>query len=115
MSTTRARELRRQLTDAESQLWSRLRRNQPDGHHFRRQRPIGPFIVDFVCMAKCLIVEVDGGQHADRAEEDASRTAYLEKKGYRVLRFWNNDVLVNTEGVLEVIRAALDGRWPGDG
>ena len=115
MSTTRARELRRQLTDAEKRLWSRLRRNQFDGHHFRRQRPIGPFIVDFVCMAKCLVVEVDGGQHADRAEEDASRTAYLEKKGYRVLRFWNNDVLVNAEGVLEVIRSALDERWPGDG
>ena len=115
MSTTRARELRKQLTDAERRLWSSLRRNQLDGHHFRRQRPIGPFIVDFVCMAKCLIVEVDGGQHADRAGEDASRTAYLENNGYRVLRFWNNDVLVNTEGVLEVIRSALDGRRPGDG
>ena len=115
MSATRARELRRQLTDAERRLWNRLRRNQLDGHHFRRQRPIGPFIVDFVCMAKCLIVEVDGGQHADRAKEDASRTAYLEKKGYRVLRFWNNDVLVNAEGVLEVIRSALDERWPGEG
>ena len=115
MSTARARELRKQLTDAEKRLWSRLRRNQLGGHHFRRQRPIGPFIVDFVCMAKCLIVEVDGGQHADRAEEDARRTAYLEKKGYRVLRFWNNDVLANTEGALEVIRAAVDERWPGDG
>jgi very-short-patch-repair endonuclease len=110
MSTARARELRKQLTDAEKRLWSRLRRNQLGGHHFRRQRPIGPFIVDFVCMAKGLIVEVDGGQHADRAEEDVSRTAYLENKGYRVLRFWNNDVLANTEGVLEVIRAAVDER-----
>ncbi len=108
MSIARARRLRKQLSDAEKRLWSRLRHNQIDGHHFRRQRPVGPFIVDFACVRQCLIVEVDGGQHADRAAGEASRTAFLEKRGYRVLRFWNNEVLANTDGVLEMIRIALE-------
>jgi len=107
MSTQRARHLRRNATDAERVLWNRLRRNQLNGHHFRRQVPIGAFVADFTCASKKLIVEVDGGQHAERAAADAIRTRYLEKEGYRVLRFWNNDVLCNTDGVVETILAAL--------
>ncbi len=95
------------MTEAEKRLWSRLRDNQLDGHHFRRQRPIGPFIADFACVKEGLIVEVDGGQHADKATGDARRTAFLEKRGYRVLCFWNNEVLGNTDGVVETIRIAL--------
>lgn len=107
MSLDRARNLRQRQTDAELRLWSRLRRNQLDGHHFRRQVPIGPYVADFACIARRLVVEVDGGQHANRVDADARRTALMEKFGYRVIRFWNNDVLVNTEAVLETIRVAL--------
>ncbi len=107
MSTTRARQLRSQQTNAEKRLWNQLRRNQLDGYHFRRQKPVGPFVADFACSARHLIVEVDGGQHAGRLAADTRRTAYLESEGYRVLRFWNNDVLINTEGVVETIRVAL--------
>jgi len=107
MSTERARKLRKNATEAEQRLWSRLRRNQLNGHHFRRQVPVGPYIADFVCLPRTLIVEVDGGQHADRQELDEARTRYLEHEGYRVLRFWNNDVLGNTDGVVEVILETL--------
>ena len=80
-----------------------------DEHCFRRQAPIGRYIVDFVCFGRALVVEVDGGQHAIEIEEerDAARTAWLEREGFRVIRFWNDDVLGNVEGVLEVIRAEL--------
>ena len=108
MSTERARNLRKNATDAENRLWSRLRRNQLNGHHFRRQVPIGPYVADFVCAPKKLIVEVDGGQHADRKASDEARTRYLEDEGFCVLRFWNNDVLSNTDGVVETIQATLD-------
>jgi very-short-patch-repair endonuclease len=107
MSTARARNLRRNVTDAERRLWSRLRRNQLNGHHFRRQVPIGRYVADFVCAQKKLIIEVDGGQHAVQKAADEIRTRYLEDRGYRVLRFWNNDVLGNTDGVVETILAAL--------
>lgn len=107
MSTDRARNLRRNATDAERRLWSRLRRNQLKDHHFRRQVPIGPYVADFVCAPKKLIVEVDGGQHVDRQAADDARTRYLESEGFRVLRFWNNDVLGNTDGVVETILATL--------
>jgi very-short-patch-repair endonuclease len=95
------------MTDAERKLWSRLRRKQMNGHRFRRQVPIGPFIVDFACLASRLIIEVDGGQHGVDVERDARRTAWLEAQNFRVLRFWNNDVLGNIEGVLLMIERAL--------
>ncbi len=99
-----ARQLRLNPTDAEIQLWSRLRRRQLDGFRFRRQHPLGPYVVDFFCPAAKLIIEVDGGQHADDSE---TRTIWLEARGYRVIRFWNNDVLANTEGVVLTILGAL--------
>ena len=107
MTTERARNLRRNSTDTEIRLWSRLRRNQLNGHHFRRQVLIAPYIADFVCAAKKLIIEVDGGQHTERHAEDAVRTAHLEAQGYRVLRYWNNEVLANTDAVVEAILIAL--------
>ena len=86
-----ARRLRRNPTDAEKRLWSKLRHKQLSGHRFRRQVPIGPYIVDFACLGARLIVEVDGGQHANQIERDNARTAWLGGQGFRVLRFWNND------------------------
>jgi len=102
-----ARKLRKEATEAEVRLWSRLRRKQPDGFRFRRQQPIGPYVVDFFCPEARLIVEVDGGQHADREPYDAARTEWLERSGYRVIRFWNYDALANTESVLLTIMDAL--------
>jgi len=109
----RARELREEMTDAERRLWSRLRARGAGGK-FRRQVPIGRFVADFACVEARLIVEIDGGQHAPAA--DASRTRVLESMGWRMLRFWNDEVLRNTEGVLLVIAAALkDPLPPGEG
>jgi very-short-patch-repair endonuclease len=96
--------MRAQPTDAERRLWSKLRFLQLEGLKFRRQAPIGAYIVDFVCFPMQLIIEVDGGQHALDERRDARRTAWLESQGFRVLRFWNNEVLSNTEGILETIR-----------
>ena len=107
MGSPVARKLRKNLTDAERHLWRHLRRRQSDGFKFRRQAPIGRYVVDFFCPDAELIVEIDGGQHADQMEYDANCTEWLESRGYRVLRFWNNEVLENTEGVIETIRAAL--------
>jgi very-short-patch-repair endonuclease len=87
----------------------RLRRKQLDGFRFRRQQPMGRYIVDFFCPEARLIIEIDGGQHMDRKKADAVRTSWLEEKGYRVIRFWNNDVLANTDGVLLRIRDLLQG------
>jgi very-short-patch-repair endonuclease len=103
--------LRRNLTEAEKLLWSKLRRNQLSGHYFRRQMPVGHFVADFGCAKAMLIVEVDGGQHADNPR-DLRRTEWLEHQGYRVLRFWNNEVLGNLAGVIEVILAALESAQP---
>jgi very-short-patch-repair endonuclease len=104
----RARQMRAQPTDAERKLWWHLRHHLPaPGAHFRRQVRLGPYIVDFASHSAKLIVEVDGGQHAERLEADAARTRFLETEGYRVLRFWNNDVLQNIDGVLEVIQRAI--------
>jgi very-short-patch-repair endonuclease len=103
MNTKRARDLRSNLTDAERRLWQSLKRRQITGVKFRRQQPIGPFIVDFVCFDPRVIVEVDGGQHAERLHDDEKRTRWLEAQGYRVLRFWNNDVLANTEAVAQAV------------
>ena len=107
MPSLRARALRANATDAERRLWSRLRQKQIDDFRFRRQQPVGPYIVDFFCPEASLIIEVDGGQHAIREAEDKARTLWLEARGYRMLRFWNNDVLQNIEGVLVTIRDAL--------
>jgi len=102
----RARQLRTQLTDAEQRLWKHLRRRQLQGRYFRKQCPIGPYIADFACLEAKLIVELDGGQHADSAT-DGKRDAWFSAHGYRTLRFWNNDVLQNTEGVITIITEAL--------
>jgi very-short-patch-repair endonuclease len=111
-STKIAKSLRRTLTDAERKLWYRLRDRRLDGWKFRRQMPIEGFIVDFCCIDARLIIELDGGQHAVRVEADARRTSILEAAGFHVLRFWNNDVLQNIEGVLEEIVATLSPSAP---
>ncbi|WP_432823932.1 endonuclease domain-containing protein [Trichloromonas sp.] len=105
--TETARTLRRNSTDAESLLWKHLRARQMDGFKFRRQEQIGRFIVDFVCYDKKLIVEADGGQHATEQKKDEERTCWLNAQGFRVVRFWNNEILTNIEGVLDVVRAHL--------
>ena len=102
-----ARGLRRRQTDAERRLWFRLRDRRLLGVKFSRQVPIGLYVVDFCCRERKLIIELDGGQHADMAARDAGRTEYLARLRYRVLRFWNNEVLGNTEGVLETIAREL--------
>ena len=105
----RARSLRRNLTNAERIIWYAVRAHRLNGASFRRQAPIGPFIVDFACQDEKLIIEIDGGQHFEDAQEkrDARRDAFLKGKGYRVLRFNNHDVMTNRRGVLEAIDAAL--------
>ncbi|MBI2312609.1 MAG: endonuclease domain-containing protein [Betaproteobacteria bacterium] len=108
----RARSLRRNLTDAERRLWQKLRLKQLAGHRFRRQMPLGPYIVDFVCLEAKLVVEVDGGQHADQAKYDEVRDGWLKAQGFRVLRFWNNDVLNNCDEVVEVIYSNLTAAHP---
>lgn len=105
--TQSARNLRQHMSGAEGRLWYLLRRKQLDGFHFRRQQPIGSFIVDFVCLKERLIIELDGGSHTETQGYDEVRTAWLKAKGYRVLRFWNNDVMGNQEGVVEMIFEAL--------
>ncbi len=104
----RAGELRKELTPAEIKLWAYLRTLREDGIHFRRQHAIGPYVVDF-CSPRChLIIEVDGSQHLEQEEYDAARTAYLESKGYRVLRFWNGDVLNKIKSVMGIVLEELD-------
>jgi very-short-patch-repair endonuclease len=106
-ATALSRRLRRSETDAERRIWLSLRNRRLGGFKFRRQQAFGPYIVDFFCAEQFLIVELDGGQHAVNAEQDTVRTSYLVVRGYRVLRFWNNDVLSNTPGVLESILKEL--------
>jgi len=101
-----ARRLRGNQTDAEIILWKRVRNRQIDGYKFVRQEPIGGYVCDFVCRDRRLIIEVDGGQHNESAS-DVARDERLSAQGYKVLRFWNNDVLGNLEGVLTVIQTAL--------
>ncbi|MFZ3105205.1 MAG: endonuclease domain-containing protein [Smithella sp.] len=96
--------LRKRPTDAEKVLWKQLQRKQIEGFKFRRQQPIDNYIVDFVCFEKRIVIEVDGGQHATQSEDDIARDTYLRQQGFKVLRFWNNEVLQNINGVLEVIR-----------
>ncbi|MDP6623975.1 MAG: endonuclease domain-containing protein, partial [Alphaproteobacteria bacterium] len=111
-SLARARWLRQNATEAEKKLWTRLRRQQLEAAHFRRQVPIGPFVVDFACKRRKLIVELDGGQHAQQTERDTLRTTFLEARGYAVMRFWNNEVFENLEGVVETIAVTLQHRRP---
>jgi len=102
-----AKALRSTMTDTEQFVWYRLRARRFQGFKFRRQVPLGRYVVDYVCFEKKLIVELDGGQHAEQQEYDEARTQYLEKSDYRVLRFWNHDVLKDWEVVEEVIWRAL--------
>jgi very-short-patch-repair endonuclease len=104
------RRLRNAPTDAERHLWRYLRGRQLEGCKFRRQHPFRDFILDFVCLERSVVVELDGGQHSDSAVSDAERTSVLERDGFLVLRFWNNDVLRDTVGVSESIRQTLEAR-----
>jgi very-short-patch-repair endonuclease len=106
-----ARRLRANATSAEDRLWRHLRRLPIYGSHFRRQVPIGPYIADFACMAARLITEIDGSQHGTDAgiARDNERTQWLNQEGYRVIRFWNNDLSHNIDGVLETVHVALYG------
>jgi very-short-patch-repair endonuclease len=110
----RARTLRRAVTDAERKLWRRLRSLPMDDSHFRRQAPIGPYFADFACHTKRLVIELDGGQHAEEVNvaRDKGRDSYMKANGYRVLRFWNNDVMHNLNGVLETIAGVLSAPVP---
>jgi len=106
---SKARFLRRNMTDTERKLWSYLQCRQVDDFKFRRQQIIGPYIVDFVCLSRRLIIECDGGQHhTDQKKYDQRRDQFLRSKGYRILRFWNLDVLNNLEGVYGEIQKALN-------
>ncbi len=109
MANRHARDMRRNMTDAERRLWSALRDRRLAGYKFRRQYPVGPFILDFACIEHLVAIEADGGQHTERAR-DQDRTRMLETEGWRVLRFWNKDVLANTDGVLETIIRELQMR-----
>ena len=100
---TLARKLRRDSTDAERVLWKYLRAHRMAGYKFKRQVVIDPYIVDFVCLEARLIIEADGGQHLERQEEDLIRTRYLESLGYKVMRFWNHEILSDTQAVVECI------------
>jgi very-short-patch-repair endonuclease len=103
-----AKGLRARMTDAERRIWYHLRAHRFEGLGFRRQVPIGPYVADFVCEKLRVIVEVDGGQHAEREEPDAQRTLWLNAQGYRVIRFWNNEVMQNMEGVWEALSRELE-------
>ena len=108
--TSRSRGLRKDSTDTERKLWSVLRSRQLNGFKFRKQAEIDGYVVDFLCAERRLIIEVDGGQHTP--ESDARRTAYLESQGFRLIRFWNNDVLQNLDGVWATIETALESTPP---
>ncbi|MDE2307342.1 MAG: endonuclease domain-containing protein [Xanthomonadaceae bacterium] len=104
----RARQLRNESTDAERRLWYFLRRQQLAGYKFRRQYPLAGYIADFVCVPARLVIELDGGQHLDALAYDRRRTEVLQREGYRVLRFWNDDALLRTEDVLREIFRVLE-------
>jgi len=99
--------LRHAPTPAEKKLWLYLRASQLDGNSFRRQHAIGPYITDFCCIKAKLVIELDGSQHLEQEEYDLQRTAFLESEGYRVLRFWDNDVMKNIDGVVMTIQETL--------
>ena len=103
-----AKQLHRNMTVAERKLGAKLRAHQVEGVHFRNQHAIGNYVVDFCAPRKKLIIELDGSQHLEQQEYDTERTEYLESRGYRVIRFWNHDVMNNIEGVILVIMQALE-------
>ncbi len=107
-----ARRLRKGQTDAEKRLWNHLRDRQLSGFKFRRQHEIGPYVADFCCPQKKLVLELDGGQHAEQVLKDQKRTAYLNQMGYQVLRFWDHEVLQEPDSVLEAIRLILTDPLP---
>jgi very-short-patch-repair endonuclease len=109
-----AKALRANTTAAEDILWRHLRRLEIKGSHFRRQVPIGPYVADFACLKERLIIEVDGSQHGEDANSrrDETRTRWLKSEGYRVMRFWNNDVMSNTEAVMDAIHDATAATPP---
>jgi very-short-patch-repair endonuclease len=111
MGVAFARSLRERMTDAERRLWSKLRMRQLDGHKFRRQAPLDRYILDFVCLEMRLVVEVDGGQHAESAT-DPVRTAFLNSRGFRVIRFWNAEVLGDMDSILNRILVELESPPP---
>ena len=106
-TTSRARRLREELTEAERLLWRNLRGHQMLGYPFLRQEPLGRYIVDLVCYQQRLIIELDGGQYSEQVDYDRERTRWLESRAFKVVRFWNDDVSQETDGVLESIRLAL--------
>jgi very-short-patch-repair endonuclease len=108
----RAGELRKNQTEAEAKLWSHLRAHRMAEVQFRRQHAIGNYVVDFCSPRRKLIIELDGSQHLDQADYDATRTEYLQERGYRVLRFWNHDITKNMEDVLNVIWHEIKSSWP---
>ena len=105
--TNKARALRKNQTDVERLLWKHLRNRQLYGYKFRRQLPIEPFIADFACLELKLVIELDGGQHANQINYDNQRSLLLEQRGFKVIRFWNNEVIENTAGVLEALHLAI--------
>jgi very-short-patch-repair endonuclease len=107
-----ARKLRKDSTEAERRLWSKLRGKQLAGFKFRRQQPVGPHVVDFINFEKRLIIEIDGGHHALQKERDNERDCWLEEKGFEVLRYWNNEIIDNIDGVLEAILKKLTSPSP---
>lgn len=114
MANEIARQLRKRLTPQEVKLWANLRTLQQLGFHFRRQAPIGTYIVDFACFQKRVVIEADGGQHGftENAERDHRRDAFLASQGFRILRFWNSDIDQNLDGVMEHILMALKSPTP---
>ena len=112
MNIAKAKELRKNSTNAERALWRQLRAHRFAGYKFRRQQPLGQYIVDFVCFEKHLIIELDGGQHAEQVVYDAERSAWLRSQGFRVLRFWNHEVLTDVEAVTEVILKECEREAP---
>ncbi len=112
MATSFARTLRKKQTDAEKVLWHSLRNRQINNYKFRRQHEAGPYIADFCCVEKNIIIELDGGQHSVQKEKDKLRTHFLNKMGYRIIRFWDHEILTQKESVLEKIRLVLENPHP---
>jgi very-short-patch-repair endonuclease len=111
MANEFARRLRKGMTDAERFVWARIRHRQILGLKFRRQDPVGPYIADFVCHEIKLVLELDGGQHANQIEADAARTRWFEAEGYRVVRFWNNEIFEDWDAVAQRLCESLPPDW----